>query len=186
MNLKSFCKRALVTIEAERPLQQAAQLMREHHVGALVVIENAAEGPRAVGIVTDRDLAIEVLARGGDASQAPVGRLVRGQLVSALEDADIADAVAVMQAAGVRRLLVRSADSQLVGLVSFDDLLQACIIPLAGLAEVLRKGLEREAAERGTLAMPARVAVQVPSMGTAGWTTHFGGKPAPVSHTNAG
>ncbi|MDH4059375.1 MAG: CBS domain-containing protein [Aquincola sp.] len=169
MNVGSICKRHIVTIDASDSLQQAASLMREHHVGALVVIETSADGQRVAGVVTDRDLAIEVLARGGDAARVPVGRVSQGRLVGMPEDADIAEAVQSMQAAGVRRLLVHDADGHLVGLVSFDDLLPACVMPLAGLAEVLRKGLEREVAERGAIAAASRPALRVPAMGTAGW-----------------
>jgi CBS domain-containing protein len=75
-----------------------------------------------------------------------------------------------MQAHGVRRLLVHDADGMLVGLASFDDLLPACVVPLAGLADTLRKGLEREMVERGAIAAPARPALRVPAVGTAGWT----------------
>jgi hypothetical protein len=74
-----------------------------------------------------------------------------------------------MRLAGVRRLLVHDAQNHLAGLVSFDDLLPACIGPLGGLADVLRKGIEREVAERGAIAAPPRPAVRVPAMGTAGW-----------------
>jgi CBS domain-containing protein len=172
MNIGSICKRHLVTVDARQSLQQAATLMREHHVGALVVVETDGEGPdpRVAGLVTDRDLAIEVLARGGDASQVPTGRLVQSRPVSVPEDADIADAVAAMQAHGVRRVLVHDARGMLVGLVSFDDLLPACVAPLAGLTDTLRKGLERETAERGAIAAPTRPALRVPAVGTAGWT----------------
>lgn len=161
MDIGSICKRHLVTIDGRQSLQQAATLMREHHVGALVVVETGDDvpDPRVAGLVTDRDLAIEVLARGGDASQVPTGRLVQSRPISVPEDADIADAVAAMQAHGM-----------LVGLVSFDDLLPACVAPLAGLADTLRKGLERETAERGAIAVPARPALRVPAVGTAGWT----------------
>jgi CBS domain-containing protein len=170
MNIGSIAKRHIVTIDGSSSLQQAALLMREHHVGALVITEASAEGPHVTGIVTDRDLAIEVLAQGIDASKARVGGLVRDRLVSAPEGADLGEAVALMRNAGVRRLLVHGAEGQLVGLVSFDDLLQACAAPLAGLAEVLRKGMEREVAERGAIAAPSRPVLRVPPMGTAGWT----------------
>lgn len=174
MKLKSLGKRPIVTVEATDSLQQAARLMRDHHVGALVVVQSGAEALQATGIVTDRDLAIEVLARGGDAAAVPVGRLAGGSIVSAPEDTELSDAVALMQDAGVRRLLVSDADGHLSGVVSFDDLLQACVAPLAGLAEVLRRGMEREIAERGSLAEPARSPIRVPAMGTAGWTGTFG------------
>jgi CBS domain-containing protein len=169
MNVGSICKRHIVTIDASDSLQQAAGLMREHHVGALVVIETSADGQRVAGVVTDRDLAIEVLARGGDAAQAPVGHLVHGRPIGVAASADAAQAIALMESAGVRRLLVHDEQGHLVGLLSFDDLLTACVAPLAGLAEVLRKGLEREVVERGALAAPPRPALRVPPMGTAGW-----------------
>ena len=57
-----------------------------------------------------------------------------------------------------------------MGLVSFDDLLPACLAPLSGLAEVIRKGLEREVAERSAIAAPQRPVLRVPAMGTAGWS----------------
>lgn len=177
MKLLSLCQRPLVTIDADQPLQRAAQLMREQHVGALVIIEPTPQGALVSGIVTDRDLAIEVLARGVDAAQQPVRRFAGAALVSAPADADLATAVATMQTAGVRRLLVHDAEGHLVGLVSFDDLLQACVAPLSGLAEVLRQGLARETAERGALAAPPRPPVRVPALGTAGWTLTGEGQP---------
>ena len=169
MNLGSICKRHLVTVDGASTLQQAAQLMREHHVGALVVIEADDAGQRVSGVVTDRDLAIEVLSRGGDGAHVAVGRIASGRLVGAPEEATLDEAVATMQASGVRRLLVHDADGHLVGLVSFDDLLPACLAPLSGLAEVIRKGLEREVAERSAIAAPSRPVLRVPAMGTAGW-----------------
>lgn len=177
MKLLALCQRPIVTIDADQPLQRAAQRMREQHVGALVIVEQRPEGTQVVGLVTDRDLAIEVLARGGEVAQMPVGRLAGAPLVSAAADADLAEAVAKMQVAGVRRLLVHDAEGQLVGLVSFDDLLQACVAPLAGLAEVLRQGLARETAERGALAAPERPKVRVPALGTAGWGLSGEGQP---------
>jgi CBS domain-containing protein len=170
MNIGSIAKRHIVTIDENGSLQQAALLMREHHVGALVITEASTEGSRVTGVVSDRDLAIEVLARGIDASKAHVRGLVRERLVSAPEGVDMSEGVALMQNAGVRRLLVHDAEGQLVGLVSFDDLLHACVAPLAGLAEVLRKGMEREVAKRGAIAAPSRPALRVPPMGTAGWS----------------
>lgn len=182
MNLQSLCQRPLVTIGADDTLQRAAQLMREQHVGALVIVEAGPQGTLVTGIVTDRDLAIEVLARGGDAAQQPVRRFAGAALVSAPADADVTAAVATMQTAGVRRLLVHDADGHLLGLVSFDDLLQACVVPLAGLAELLRQGLARETAERGALAALPRPKVRVPALGTAGWSLNGEGQPlgAPI------
>lgn len=170
MDVGSICSRHLVSLDAAAPLQQAATLMRDHHVGAIVVTSAGEGGPQVDGVVSDRDLAIEVLSRGGDAARGPVGRLVRGPAVTIAANATLADAVQAMQSAGVRRLLVHDAQGHLVGLLAFDDLVPALVAPLAGLAEVLRKGFEREVAERGALAAPERPALRVPAMGTAGWS----------------
>lgn len=172
MTLGSICTRELVTLDHAAPAQEAARLMREHHVGSVVVTQAGEGGLQAVGIVTDRDLAVEVLARGGDGAREPVGRLVGGQVLhSVAADAALGEAIAQMQAAGVRRLLVRDAEGHLVGLLSFDDVLQACAAQLAGLSAVLPKAVEREAAQR-TRIRPAEVParVRVPAVGTAGWT----------------
>jgi CBS domain-containing protein len=171
MNVESICSRQIVSVDGQEPLQRVALLMREHHVGTVIVTESRPDGEHVTGLVTDRDLAIEVLARGDDASRLLVGDVASSHLVSAAEDTELAEAVDLMVSAGVRRLLVHDADGHLVGLVSFDDLLPACIAPLAGLSEVLRKGIEREVAERGAIAEPPRPVLRVPAVGTVGWTT---------------
>lgn len=180
MDIDSICSRHIVSMDAREPLQRAAALMREHHVGTVVVTEEAAGMTQVCGIVTDRDLAIEVLARGGDASLAPVGRLVQGPPVGIAATAGIADAIQAMQSAGVRRLLVHDEQGHLVGLLSVDDLIPALALPFAGLAEVLRHGLQREVQARGTLAAPPRPVLRVPAMGTAGWTGAIGAPATPV------
>ena len=170
VDLASLCKRHIITISRSATLQQAAALMRKHHVGSLVVTEAQDEGERVCGLLTDRDLAIEVLARGLDGTHSQVGQLRDGKLISAPMHADIDDAIALMQAHGVRRLLVRDDSGNLIGLVSFDDLLQVCADRLDGLAQVIRKGIEHETAERQALTTPPRPsALRVPSTGTAGW-----------------
>ena len=153
MNLGSICKRHVVTIDRQATLQEAARRMRDQHVGALVVTHDGPEGRRVEGLLTDRDLAIEVLASDlPGARQQAVAELVGGTLVSATESTGLTQAIDLMRAAGVRRLLVRDEQGRLAGIVSFDDLLQSCAEQLAGLADVVRKGLQREAAERAEVA----------------------------------
>jgi CBS domain-containing protein len=169
MNLGSICTRRVITIDTQQSLQQAAQLVRDQHVGALVVTQDMPEGRRIVGIVTDRDLAIEVLANGALAPRQNVGQFVDGTLVSAPAQAGLSQAIDLMRAAGVRRLLVRDDHGHLAGIVSFDDLLDACAQQLAGLADVVRKGIQREAAERAEAAAPQALSLQLPAIGTAAW-----------------
>jgi CBS domain-containing protein len=169
MNLGTLCKRHVVSIDRGQSLHQAARLMREQHVGSIVVTDDSAEGRRVIGIVTDRDLAIEVLADSGTALAQPVGELLDGTLVSAPSHAGLEQGIDLMRAAGVRRLLVRDDQGHLAGIVSFDDLLDACAQQLSGLADVMRKGLQREATERAMASTPQTLTLQIPALGTAAW-----------------
>ena len=191
MIIGSICSRDIVTVSDTAPLKEAARLMRDHHVGTVVVIESIAGGPHVRGLLTDRDLAVVVLARGLGGEDLSVGDLLVGaqRLQSVPQESDLGEAIALMQASGVRRLLVHDSHGHLVGIVSFDDLLRVCAAQLAGLAAVLAKGMEREvfsvAAETiGTIGeaparpvpLPPRPVLRVPAMGTAGWPAAIGGQ----------
>lgn len=169
MKVESICHREVVSLDGNETLQRAAQLMRVHHVGSVVVTEASGGSSHVRGVVTDRDLAIEVLARGGDASQVPVLQLVQAPPAGISSQADLAEAVHAMQGAASRRLLVHDPQGMLVGVLSLDDLLPALVAPLAGLGEVIRRGQQREAQERGALDSAARPPLRVPAVGTAGW-----------------
>ena len=174
MNVESICTRDVVSLDGNEPLQRAALLMRDHHVGAVVVTAQRDGGAHVLGIVTDRDLAIEVLARGGDASQVPVARLVQGTPAGVAAQADLPEAVQAMLAAGTRRLLVHDAQGLLVGVLSMDDLLPALVAPLTALGDLVGRNLQREVQARSRLDAPARTVLRVPAMGTAGWQTPAG------------
>lgn len=181
MTVASICSREIVSLHRDEPLQQAARLMRDHHVGTVVVTETRDDGTHVVGLVTDRDLAIEVLARGLEGGAVAIGALAgAGPLLSVAEEADLGEAIAIMHSGGVRRLLVRDGEGHLVGVLSFDDVLRVCGAQIAGLAGILGKGLERESANvvpLGTTTpaapprqpVPAAPRLRVPAMGTAGW-----------------
>ncbi len=177
MTVASICSRQVVSVHRDETLRRVARLMREHHVGSVVITEVRSDGTHVVGLVTDRDLVIEVLARGLDGAAVPVGALVgSGPLLSVPEEADFGEAIALMQTGGVRRLLVRDAEGHLVGVLSFDDLMRVCGAQIA----VLAKGQVRESSNSGPLEVPAALhapprppspRLRVPAMGTAGWPT---------------
>lgn len=169
MNIGSICQRQLVSIDRSSSLAQAAALMRQRHVGALVLTTATAEGPRVEGIVTDRDLVVGAMAEGLDAAKVGVGDVASEHLVSVHELDDLADAVAAMQASGVRRLLVTDDEAMLTGIVTLDDLLAAYATELDGLARVIRSGIERERAATGTTPEAPTPSLRVPAVGTAGW-----------------
>jgi CBS domain-containing protein len=145
MKVGELCRRDAITIDQGMTLHQAAQRMREEHVGALVVTASGSGGVVVVGVVTDRDLAIEVLARGRDGASVAIGALASGRLAAVPFDATLSEAIAATEAEGVRRLLVTGKEKQLIGVVSIDDLIGALARDMARLARSLDTGRAREA-----------------------------------------
>lgn len=170
MSIATLCRRDVITVPADASLREAANRMREHHVGALVVTVEGGGHERVVGLLTDRDLAIEVLTRDlnpADVMVAKVGRIASRHLASVPVTASIAQAVAVMRDAGVRRLLVTAERGELAGIVSADDLLEALAQQLGGLASALRMGIAHEGSERASIS-PVRPRPVFLPMGTPG------------------
>ena len=166
MNIASLCGREVVGIDAESTLRQAATLMREEHVGCLVVVTGS-EPPQVVGIVTDRDLAIDGLARDGNPADLKIGHLAKSPPLAVEGSASVAEAVAAMEKAGVRRLLVVDSDGGVIGLVAADDLLGALSEELGGLARALRANIRNEQSQRKVFSAPSAARPVFPAFGTA-------------------
>lgn len=153
MDLASLCNREVVGIDAGASLRDAAALMCEEHVGALVVMTGD-DPPKVVGLVTDRDLALDVLGRAGNPADLKVGHLAKSPPVAVPGSASVREAIESMERAAVRRLLVVDPDGGVIGLVSSDDLLWAVSEELETLARALRINIEREKSQRKVASRP--------------------------------
>lgn len=147
MNVSDLCDRDIVTVPASASVCEAAVAMREHHVGALAVTDPYEAG-RVIGVVTDRDLVLDLLATGRPAEGQAIGGICRTELVGVPATASIDEAVQAMQRSGVRRLLVMGPGNEVTGLVSVDDLVHAVAGEIDALADTLRGGVARERARR--------------------------------------
>ncbi|HEY0826237.1 MAG TPA: CBS domain-containing protein [Ramlibacter sp.] len=143
MNVSSLCDREVVSVPAGASVREAAVAMREHHVGALAVTDPYEPG-RVIGIVTDRDLVVGLLASGRPVEGQAIGDLCQTELAAVPATASLDEAVQAMRRAGVRRLLVTQADGAITGLVSLDDLLEVVAGELGALAGTMRTGIDRE------------------------------------------
>jgi predicted transcriptional regulator len=146
MQVSTICRRDIVTIDAQRTLIEAARMMRDHHVGMLVVTCTDAQGEQVCGLVTDRDLVIDALARTPLELDAEVGDLAHVDLTLIAENASLEQAVTAMQDRGVRRLLVTDSTDRLSGIISLDDVMEAFARQVGGLARVIHNGMDRELA----------------------------------------
>lgn len=150
MAIGEICSRTVAVVTRGESCLAAARLMREHHVGSLVVVGPTQGGGRTVplGMITDRDLVIGVMALGLDPDQVLVEAAMRPGLVTVCENEGVGRAIALMRAHGVRRLPVVDASGALVGILAADDLVELLGEELAGLGAMLGKGERRERAER--------------------------------------
>jgi len=133
------CIREVLVAERDTSVQEAARLMRQHHVGDLVVVD-ARNGHRVpVGIVTDRDIVISVVAPKLDPAVFTLGDLVVRKLVTIPADLGISETIQEMRKNGVRRAPVVDKQGQLVGIVTVDDLVQLLGAELSGLGKLISR-----------------------------------------------
>jgi CBS domain-containing protein len=144
MPIGDVCVRDVVVAERTMTIQEAARLMRQHHVGNLVVID-APNGHRSpTGIVTDRDIVISVVATKLDPAVFTLGDLVMQDLVTAPEDQGIFETIQQMRAHGIRRMPIVNEQDDLVGIVSVDDLVQLLAEELSELGKLISREQARE------------------------------------------
>lgn len=148
-NLGKICNREVVVATRDMTVAAAAQLMRHHHVGTLVICDERNGGRRVpVGIVTDRDIVVEVVAPGLQAEAITAGDIMAAELVTARESEGVLEALEIMRFKGVRRLPVVGEAGELIGLVAIDDILEVLAEELTDVSHVIGRERSIEAANR--------------------------------------
>lgn len=145
MNAGELCNREVVYVYRETPLLEAAGLMREHHVGTLVVVVDRLSERVPVGILTDRDIVVAVVAKKLEPHLLTVGDIMSPDLFTVTEQTGIADVMHLMRTKGVRRVPVVTHSGALAGILSIDDLLAFFSEQLGDAAQVIERERVREA-----------------------------------------
>ena len=138
MPIGDICYREVVFSHRNNTVREAALLMREYHVGDLVVVEENGKR-KPVGIVTDRDIAISIVALGLDPDVLTVGDIMGPDLVTVRENQGVFETIQQMRFKGVRRLPIVGEDGALVGIVAVDDLLALFADELSELSKVIAR-----------------------------------------------
>ena len=144
MTAGEACRREVICATEDMSLKQAAERMRDQHVGSLVVIRKGDSGDIATGILTDRDVAIVAVARDFDPQTLRVGDVMSSDLVSARPEDSLADALATMRGRGVRRLPITTEQGTLIGMLTLDDLLELLADELKTMVLTMEGGVQRE------------------------------------------
>ena len=146
MSAGEYCNRDVVVVEKTESVRTAVNLMRQHHVGDVVVTETSSKKP--VGVLTDRDIVIEIMAEDVNIDAVSIGDVMSFDLVSVTEDTGLLDAIKLMRIKGVRRLPVLNKQGGLEGILSVDDILELVGEQLGDLVALVSKEISNEAHKR--------------------------------------
>ncbi len=142
MPISDLCSKNLVCVERSASLQDAAKLMKRHHVGGLVVTESESlRNP--VGILTDRDIVLSLVSENQPMSTKVQDAMTK-KVVTVPEGLGIAEVVDRMETNGVRRMVVVDEQGDACGLVTADDILQLVARELNGLGRLVERQVENE------------------------------------------
>jgi CBS domain-containing protein len=145
MNTGEICNRRVLVCEPELPLVEAAKLMREHHVGSLVVVDRSGRNTEPVAVVTDRDIVVEGVARHPESLvNLRVMDIMTPELVTTRDDEDMVTALERMKSFGIRRMPIVDDDGALVGILTYDDVLQEMVDELQTLTKVVDRAVDEE------------------------------------------
>lgn len=139
MLLKEICILDVACCARNTSILGAARMMRLHHTGDLIVVDDPSEDRVPVGIITDRDIVLEVLGKELDPYKTTVGEIMSSRLVIAGSSEDTTDAMERMRAHGVRRLPVVDDAGGVIGIITLDDLLKVHAAQATALVEIVSK-----------------------------------------------
>lgn len=137
MPISEICNREVIIAERDESALEAAKLMRQHNVGTVVVVEQRNGIRVPVGIVTDRDLVVEIVAAEVDPTLIRISDIMARELVMVKGSCGVFEGIQYMRSKGVRRTPVVDEDSSLLGIVTLDDLLGLLAEELGALAKLV-------------------------------------------------
>jgi CBS domain-containing protein len=148
MSAGEYCNRDVVVISKDASIREAVNLQRNYHVGDVVVVEKVAGKNHPIGILTDRDIVVEILAKDVDVTSVTVGDVMSLKLVTVTEQTSLLDTLECMRQHGIRRLPVVEATGVLVGIITLDDLLELFAEQISKVAGLMKNEQHREQKQR--------------------------------------
>lgn len=149
MNVGRICTRQVATIAKGESVLEAARRMRDEHVGDLVVLDEQHGRRVPVGILTDRDIVVGLLANDADQLwRLDVGDVLTQELSAVRENDDVDDVLDQMRRKGIRRMPVVDERGELWGIFTIDDMLGLLSEDLMSVVLLMSKERRREMAER--------------------------------------
>ena len=144
MNIGELCNRDVIIANQSDSIVDIAQFMRKFHVGTVVV----AESGEALGIITDRDIVLEIIAEEVPLDGCTASDIMSQVLVSVPETTGIYETLQIMKSKGVRRVPVVDDRGELVGIFSSDDFIEFIAEQMGDVVSLMKRELRSEEAIR--------------------------------------
>lgn len=144
MHIGEICTRDVVCTAIETPVAAAAKLMRQYHIGDVIVTRNDGGKRIPLGIITDRDIVLSVVAAELAPGALTVGDIMGERLATAGEEEDVFETIQRMRNIGVRRMPIVDAEGALAGIVSIDDIIEVLAEEMTELARLISREQLRE------------------------------------------
>lgn len=148
MKIGEICTREVIITNRSDSALEAARLMRQYHVGDVIVVDHRDNQNLPVGIITDRDIVLELVAKEIDVSSVTAGDTMSTDMLVVNENEQVSNVIEKMQSKGVRRVPVVDGQGGLLGIVAEDDLIEIIGEQLNSLVSLVNKGVNREHATR--------------------------------------
>lgn len=143
LSAADICRTDIITAEEHTSLYEVSRLMREHHIGDVVITRSGDSRKKPIGILTDRDIVVHGIACDVDLDEVTAGDLSKQDLVTVRPEAGISEIVSTMNAHAVRRVIV-DGDFGFNGIITFDDILWALSSIVNNLSAVTERQIQRE------------------------------------------
>lgn len=147
MTAGEYCNREVIITEKNISVTEAAMFMRQHHVGDLIVVEKQEGRTLPIGIITDRDIVIEVIAQKVDPNLLTINDIMSTDLITVEEQKTLLDTLDLMQNQGVRRVVVVDGQGSLQGLLTADDAVELIAEAMNKLTKLVKREITREEKE---------------------------------------
>ena len=144
MTAGEYCNREVMLVEPEVSITEVASMMREYHVGTLVVVDREGSLSRPIGVITDRDLVIELLAQEVPVDAVTVKDVMNKDLVYVTEQETLLNTIELMRSRGVRRVVVVDDNGKLQGILSADDAIELIAEAMNNLSNLVRREMSNE------------------------------------------
>jgi CBS domain-containing protein len=148
MTVDAVCNHNVATIDLDESVVEAAERMRHTHVGDLIVVEQRGAHQIPVGIITDRDIVVGIVAKRVSPESIKGSDAIKTNLVTVHKDNGIEFALGKMRSAGVRRVPVVGDEGELVGVLSIDDVIDHLALQLSRIADIIRVEQRAEGVDR--------------------------------------